>query len=210
MIRHELMCLEDNLQDIYKAIEYAYDYEIDTICIPASKTKNLYLNNTEKFSAIIGYPIGSLEANIKIHETNSCFSRGVSRIDFTINHDFLESFNLSKIVNELKAISKFCNTNKIFLRPVLEIKYLSSEEILKVVDIFIDFGISEMIAASGYIFDDYEDNLILSRVIQDKYSINVISSAPIICKSIYDQFDAFEIFGVRIKSYKTLHNLCIR
>ena len=56
--------------------------------------------------------------------------------------------------------------------------------------------------------DDILDNIITSKLIEDKLAMNVVSCSPILSQEHYDIFYDSNIHGIRLKSYKILDNLC--
>jgi deoxyribose-phosphate aldolase len=211
-MKHELVCLENKWEEINKFLFYAIENNLDNISIPAQTTKNItdLFGCDSKCSAIISYPIGSSEPQVKLHEVMLCTSRNIKKIDYTINVFDLENFNIRAILSELKSAYQICKDKRATLRPILEYKFLSYQDIITLINGIASIGIEEMIIGTGYSVDNYQDNMIVSRFIQDKFSINIISSAPIICQEQYDEVHKNKIFGVRIKSYKLLDNLCIK
>lgn len=210
-MKHELVCLENKWEEINKFIFYAAEHNLDNLSIPAQTTKNVSdIFDNSKFSAIVSYPIGSSEPQIKLHEVMLCTSRNIKKIDYTINIFDLENFNIRAILSELKSAYQICKDKKATLRPILEYKFLSYQDTITLINGMASLGIEEMIIGTSYSVDNYHDNMIVSRFIQDKFSINIISSAPIISQEQYDEFHKNHIFGLRIKSYKLLDNLCIK
>ena len=56
--------------------------------------------------------------------------------------------------------------------------------------------------------DDILDNIISSKLIEDKLNLPVVSCSPILSQEHYDIFYDSNIHGIRLKSYKILDNLC--
>ena len=54
--------------------------------------------------------------------------------------------------------------------------------------------------------DDLLDNIISSKLIEDKLGLPVISCSPILSNDHYNMFYESKIHGIRIKSYKILDN----
>lgn len=209
-MKHELLCLENKWEEINKFLFYAIEHNLDKVSIPAQTTKNISdFFDSSLFTAIISYPIGSSEPQIKLHEVILCINRNIKIIDYTINLFDLENFNIRTIISELKSCHELCKSKKVKLRPVLEYKILSHEDLLTLCNAIHSLGIEELIIGTGYSIDDYQDNMIVSCFIQEKYSMNVVSSAPIVNQSQYNKMNKNNIFGVRIKSYRLLDNLCI-
>lgn len=209
-MKHELVCLENKWEEINKFLFYAIENKLDNISLPAQTTKNISdLFDSSLFTAIINYPLGSSEAQIKLHEVILCINRNIKVIDYTINLFDLENFNIRNITKELKACYELCNSKKVKLRPILEYKFLSPEDLLLLCQTVASIGIEEIIIGTGYSVDDYQDNMIISRLIQDKCEIKVISSAPVVNQNQYNKMIRNNIFGIRVKSYRLLDNLCI-
>ena len=83
------------------------------------------------------------------------------------------------------------------------------ETLFNVSKVLLDCGSVEIIIGTGLMVDDIIDNIIVSKLLEDRLNINVISCSPILCQDHYDMYYDSNISGIRIKSYRLLDNLCI-
>ena len=67
---------------------------------------------------------------------------------------------------------------------------------------------SEIVIGTGTMVDDNVDNIICCNTIEDQIEMPVVSCSPILNQEHYDIFYKSNIYGIRIKSYKILDNLC--
>jgi deoxyribose-phosphate aldolase len=211
-MKTEVLCNEVNFNDILKCLFESSHRKVDTICVPAGCIKKIdqdFILHHCSLSAMIDYPLGISDTQVRLHEIFLSLNRGVRCVDLVINTHDLESGNISAIYKDFKHCSAACKSRKAQLRPILEYRASDDETLFNVSKVLLDCGSIEIIIGTGLMADDIIDNIIVSKLIEDRLNTSVISCSPILCQDHYDLYHDSKISGIRIKSYRILDNLCI-
>jgi|TARA_R110002012_G_scaffold280239_1_gene468715 deoxyribose-phosphate aldolase len=211
-MKTEVLCNEANFSDVLLCLFESACKKVDTICLPAGSFKNIdsdFINHHLNFSAIVDYPLGISDTQIRIHEIILAANRGIKCIDLVINTYDLESGNTFAIAKDFKHCYALCTSKGISIRPVIEYRASDDNTIFDVAENLLNKGANELVVGTGSMVDDITDNIIVSKLIEKRLNINVISCSPILCQDHYQLFQDSNIAGIRIKSFKILDNLCI-
>ncbi len=165
----------------------------------------LLVGNTY-LSSIIDFPYGISDTQVRLHQIFLSSSRGASISDIVLNTHDLESKNMFSIMKDLKTCLTGAKTKDMDLRPVIEYRVSEEKFIFQLCEEIASLGISQIVIGTGAIVDDIIDNIILSKLIEQKIGLEVISCSPILCKDHYDMFLDAEISGIRVKSFRLLDN----
>ena len=212
-MKTEVLCNEVTFNDILKCIFESSSKRIDTICIPSGCLKNIdddFIRHHCSFASIIDFPLGISDTQLRLHEIALSLRRGVLCIDLVINTHDLESGNLASIRKDFIRCASICKAAGALIRPILEYRTSDDETLFNVSQLLLDHGSFEIIVGTGSMVDDLSDNIIISKLIEQKLAANVISCGPILCQDHYDLYQSSKISGIRIKSFKILDNLCIK
>jgi len=208
-MRIELLCNEPKYPDILACIFEGSERRVDQICTPSGIVPRIdesFIREYCNFSGIVDFPYGISETRIRVHEILLCEKRGIKTIDLVINRHDLESSNLFAIRKDFKTCYEACRVNKIHIRPVIEYRLAEPMFIEELCFSLRENGASEIVLGTGSMVDDVLDNIISSKLIEDKLGLSVISCSPILSSDHYNMFYESKIHGIRVKSYKILNN----
>ena len=110
------------------------------------------------------------------------------------------------IMKDLNTCLTASSTRDMSLRPVIEYRVSDERFVFDLCKEIASLGIREIVIGTGALVDDLIDNIILSKLIEEKIGLEVISCSPILCKDHYDMFLDSEISGIRVKSFRLLDN----
>lgn len=130
-IDHTVLKPTTTKDDILKLCKEALDHSFYAVCVNScfvSLAKNQLKNSSVKLAAVVGFPLGAMDAKSKIAEANQAIKNGVDEIDMVINIGFLKSCDYLYVRNEIEQIKKTIG-NKV-LKVILENCYLTKEEII--------------------------------------------------------------------------------
>ncbi len=207
----EVLCNESNYSSVLECIFNSANSNVDTICTPSgllSRIDESLIKEHLTFSAIVDYPYGLSDTNIRIHDIILARRRGAKSIDLVINRNDLESKNLASIRKDFKACLSACHEYAISLRPVIEYRVSDWPFLMDLCYSLKSNCSSEIVIGTGTMVDDIIDNIICCKTIEDQIGMPVVSCSPILSQDHYDIFYKSNIYGIRIKSYKILDNLC--
>jgi deoxyribose-phosphate aldolase len=211
-MKTEVLCNEVNFNEILLCLFESSVKRVDTICLPAGSFRNIdndFINHHFNFSAIVDYPLGISDTQIRIHEIILALNRGIKCIDLVINTHDLESGNTFSIAKDFKHCYALCKSRDVSIRPIIEYRTSDDSTIFSVAEMLLNNGACEIVIGTGSMADDITDNIIVSKLIEKRLNIDVISCSPILCQDHYKLYRDSNISGIRIKSFKILDNLCI-
>ncbi len=207
----EVLCNEANYSSVLECIFNSANSKVDTICTPSgllSRIDESLIKEHLNFSAIVDYPYGISDTNVRIHDIILAKRRGAKSIDLVINRNDLEASNLASIRKDFKSCASACNEYDISLRPVIEYRVSDWSFVMDLCYCLKSNNSSEIVIGTGTMVDDIVDNIICCKTIEDQIDMPVVSCSPILSQDHYDIFYKSNIYGIRIKSYKILDNLC--
>lgn len=209
LMRIELLCNEPKYPDILACIFEGSNKKVDQICTPSGlvpRIDEIFIREHCNFSGIIDFPYGISETRIRVHEILLCEKRGIKAVDLVINRHDLESSNLFAIRKDFKTCYAACKARNLDIRPVIEYRLAEVGFIEELCYSLRENGASEVVLGTGSMVDDLLDNIITSKLIEDKLDIPVVSCSPILSSDHYNMFYESKIYGIRVKSYKILSN----
>lgn len=208
-MRIELLCNESKYPDILACIFEGSEKNVDQICTPSGivpRIDEAFIREHCNFSGIVDFPYGISETRIRVHEILLCQKRGIKTIDLVLNRYDLESSNLFAIRKDFKTCYSACKENNLHVRPVIEYRLAEEDFMQDLCFSLRENGASDIVLGTGSMVDDLLDNIISSKLIEDKLGIPVVSCSPILSKDHFNMFYESKIHGIRLKSYKILDN----
>ena len=207
----ELLCNESKYPEILACIFEASEKRVDQIWAPSGlipRIDEMFIREHCNFSSLVDFPFGISETRIRVHEILLSTKRGVKTIDLVVNRNDTESSNLNAIRKDFRTCLSAAKENGVSIRPVIEYR-VADEEFLHELCYSLKYnGAYEIVLGTGAMVDDILDNIITSKLIEDRLAMNVVSCSPILSQEHYDIFYDSNIHGIRLKSYKILDNLC--
>jgi deoxyribose-phosphate aldolase len=79
-----------------------------------------------KVVAVVGFPLGAMNTEVKIAEARNCVENGASEIDLVINLGLLKGGHLKAVEYEISAVK--LAIGKVVLKVIIETCYLTDEE----------------------------------------------------------------------------------
>lgn len=207
----EVLCNEPDYSSVLECIFDSANNKVDTICTPSgllSRIDESLIKEHLNFSAIVDYPCGLSDTNVRIHDIILAKRRGAKAIDLVINRNDLEASNLASIRKDFKACASACSQYNISIRPVIEYRVSDWAFVMDLCYCLKSNSSSEIVIGTGTMVDDIVDNIICCKTIEDQIEMPVVSCSPILSQDHYNIFYKSNIYGIRIKSYKILSNLC--
>lgn len=132
-IDHTLLKAYATEADIINLCYEAKDYDFMSVCVNpcfVKLAKEELKNSDVKVCTVIGFPLGENTIETKVFETKDAIKNGADEIDMVINISKVKDGQLDYTLHEIKSIREVC-MNKI-LKVIIEICYLTDDEIVKV------------------------------------------------------------------------------
>ena len=103
----EVLCNEADYSSVLECIFDSANNKVDTICTPSgllSRIDESLIKEHLNFSAIVDYPCGLSDTNVRIHDIILAKRRGAKAIDLVINRNDLEASNLASIRKDFNCL----------------------------------------------------------------------------------------------------------
>ena len=105
-------------------------------------------HNFTKIGTGIGFPLGTHTTKIKLLECEDAVKNGALELDVVINIGKLKSGDYSFIFNELREIANIASPYSV--KAILEVSFLTKEEIIEGSKISCDAGMAYVKTATGF------------------------------------------------------------
>lgn len=148
---HTLLSAEATEEGIKKLCEEAKKYDFMSVCvnpyyIPLAKA--LLSGSDVKVCTVIGFPLGQMSTEAKVFEASDAVKKGADEVDMVINVGALHDKKYDYVRDEIHAIKEACEGK--LLKVILEICYLSDEEIKKASELSKEAGADFVKTSTGF------------------------------------------------------------
>lgn len=137
-------------EEIKKLINEAIEYEVASICIPASYVKKAkeYAGDKLVICTVIGFPNGYSTTKVKVFETKNAIENGATEIDMVININELKNKNYQFVLDEIKQIKEACG--ELVLKVIIETALLTDDEKIKMCKLVSKSGADYIKTSTGF------------------------------------------------------------
>jgi deoxyribose-phosphate aldolase len=118
--------------DFNKLCNEAKDNDFGMVAInsfPVNYCKNLLKDTNVHVGAAIAFPLGQTTIESKVSETLNAINEGADEIDYVLNIAKVKEKNFDYIKEEMERIVKVCRDNRVIIKVIFEICYLTNEEV---------------------------------------------------------------------------------
>lgn len=138
-IDHTLLKADASKEDIKNLCKEASEHHFASVCINPTYVKRAseLLQNTDvKVCTVIGFPLGATLTNVKIFEAKQALQDGATELDYVINISDIKNGDFDNVKKEMAAFIALKEDNpNLVIKVILEICYLTSEEISKICEL---------------------------------------------------------------------------
>ena len=135
-------------EDIFKLCNTAIEKKCASVCIPSCYVSIVRENfPTLNICTVIGFPLGNCSTETKIVEIKQAIKDGANEFDFVVNVGWVKNKDWHLIKHEFYEIRK---ATKGIVKVILETCYLTTEEIIKLCKIAIEFNIDYVKTSTGF------------------------------------------------------------
>ncbi|WP_419957958.1 deoxyribose-phosphate aldolase [Psychrobacillus psychrotolerans] len=154
MIDHTLLKADATNEQIEILCQEAVKYEFATVCVNphyVSRSAKLLANTKVKVCTVIGFPLGANKTLVKLFEMNQAVQDGAEEIDYVVNISDVKNGDFHSVRMEmeqfLKIKEKYPNLT---IKIILEVCYLTNDEISKISLIARECGIDYVKTSTGF------------------------------------------------------------
>ena len=158
-----------------------------------------YLPPYLSISAPIDYPCGISSTKVREHMAINSLNSGANALDYVPNHYFLKH-KFSELKSEVETMLKICNDHDSTLRVFLDYRHTKNN--YTVCNILHDIGVDLFFPTVGYHHDDFFDNVINAKMIEEQSGCSIIFNGYMWKKDQIDFIKEIDIFGMRIYNLK--------
>jgi deoxyribose-phosphate aldolase len=132
MIDHSLLHPTFSDKELEQGCRLALKYQVASACIKpyaVSMAQTILAGSDVAVCAVIGFPHGNNNMDVKVKETLQAISDGATEIDMVINIGKALSQDWNYLSREINAINNACVTNSALLKVIFETDYLTDDAI---------------------------------------------------------------------------------
>lgn len=190
----------EEIQKIFRCCEL----ELDGLALPVHLIKETreYLPSHFVISTAIDHPCGLSSSKVKYHNVINSIKSGANAIDFVLNHYFLKQ-KFSELLKEVETVIAICEDHGATMRVFLDYRH-SPSNFLIVCNLLYSKGVNIVFPTVGYHHDDFFDNIINSKMIQDSSPCGVIFNGYTWQREQIDFLMECGLFGARIYNLELL------
>ncbi len=150
-IDHTLLKADTDKEQIKKMCEEAKLYNFASVCVNpyyVTYAKQLLEASTVKICTVIGFPLGASKTATKILEAQEGINDGADEFDIVFNISAFKSKQYDIVENELIRLRELLH-NKV-MKVIIEICYLTDDEIIKACNIITKIGADFVKTSTGF------------------------------------------------------------
>lgn len=150
-IDHTLLKATATKDEIRKLCKEAVQNDFYAVCVNScfvEYAKQYLVDSDVKLAAVIGFPLGAMDLESKVHEAKKAIAFGADEIDMVINIGFLKSCDYLYVRNEIEAIKQVIGDR--VLKVILETCYLTDEEIIVAAQLAINAKADYVKTSTGF------------------------------------------------------------
>jgi len=159
-IDHTVLKPDATMKDIAKLCKESQEYKFASVCIAPAWVDycKLLLHSFSEptpIATVIGFPHGNTTEKSKYREIKYATEDGATEHDVVINIGDVKSGSWSSIKKEIRKIATTKNTewgqqNSILIKYIVEVGYLTDDELFKIADLLIKHEIDYIKTCTGY------------------------------------------------------------
>lgn len=129
-IDHTLLKPTATPTDIKELCKEAKEQNFYAVCVNGSYVElavSMLKGTDVKVVAVVGFPLGAMNQEIKVAEAKGCVAKGAGEIDMVINLGLLKAGHLKAVEDEIAAVKQAIGDD-VVLKVIIETCYLTKEE----------------------------------------------------------------------------------
>ena len=150
-IDHASLAPDAGAEDVARACQEALDYEFRALIVPTcavSQARRLLRDTGVKVGAVVSFPHGTCSADIKSHVAQQAVQSGADEIDYVISIGAARDGDFRYVREEAVAIVRAVRGRVV--KAILEVGYLTPEQIVKSTLRLCEAGVSYVKTCTGF------------------------------------------------------------
>lgn len=153
LIDHTLLKPEATAGEIEKLCKEAAEYGFYSVCVNPTwvmKAKQLLRGTNVKVCAVVGFPLGAQEPQIKTLEARRALREGAQEIDMVINIGALRSKDDKLVARDIRGVVEVCDEARALSKVILETALLNDEEKVRACELAMKAGADFVKTSTGF------------------------------------------------------------
>lgn len=173
MIDHTLLKPDAMPADVEKLCAEARKFNFWSVCVNSSyvrQARELLRDSPVKVCAVVGFPLGAMEPQIKALEARKAIRDGASEIDMVINIGALKAHDDKLVLRDIRGVVESCKESRALCKVILETALLTEEEKVRACEISMKAGADFVKTSTGFSSGGAtaEDIALMARVVAPK------------------------------------------
>jgi len=157
-IDHTILKPDTTSEEILKLCNEAVQYNFASVCVAptwVAKAKDCLLNDNIPVATVIGFPHGNIYDETKAELIGFTYDDGAVEHDIVIDVGKVKSGNWDTVEDEIIMVARakenvWDDENSILIKYIVEVGYLSDEELFRIADLLIKHKIDYIKTCTGY------------------------------------------------------------
>jgi len=150
-IDHTLLKADATAEDIRKLCAEAAQHEFASVCVNGSRielARHLLEDSEVKVAAVVGFPLGAMDADAKRYETEAAVEAGAQEIDVVLNIGRLKDGDDQYVLRELRDVAEVADER--IVKVIIETCLLTQDEKLRACQLILDSGAHFVKTSTGF------------------------------------------------------------
>lgn len=134
LIDHTLLKPDATADQIAQLCYEAKKYNFASVCVNPVNVKlcaDLLKGTPVKVCAVVGFPLGATQPDVKAYEALDAIRDGACEIDMVINVGALKAGDYDLVERDIEAVVNTCHANGAICKVIIEAALLTNEEKIK-------------------------------------------------------------------------------
>lgn len=153
LIDHTLLKAEATPADVEKLCAEAKTHGFWSVCVNSAYVKHaktLLRDSRVKVCAVVGFPLGAMEPQIKALEARKALRDGASEIDMVINIGALKAKDDATVLRDIRGVVESCKESRAKCKVILETSLLNEEEKIRACQLSMKAGADFVKTSTGF------------------------------------------------------------
>lgn len=136
--------------EIERLCAEARKYEIQAVCVGGSRVElvsTLLEESVVKVSALIGFPFGTSESDVKRFEVEAALDAGAQEFDIVVHPGWLKDWNDAAVLRELRDLREAAEERPV--KAILEVGLLTFDEVRRAGQLVVEAEIQFLVTGTG-------------------------------------------------------------
>lgn len=150
-IDHTLLKPDAQRADIEKLCREAVEHGFYSVCVNGSRVelaRSLVEDSGVKVAAVVGFPLGAMDTDVKRYETEVAIDHGAEEIDLVLNIAKLKEGDDAYVLRELRDVVEAADERPV--KVIIETCLLTEEEKIRACGLVVESGAAFIKTSTGF------------------------------------------------------------